>query len=93
MDTRPTQDKVKESLFSIIQAYVPGAQVLDLFAGSGALALEALSRGRTLPPWRTATARRPCIRRNGKAALRRRRGCTRRLAAGAFADEGGGAPV
>ena len=45
MDTRPTQDKVKESLFSIIQAYVPGAQVLDLFAGSGALALEALSRG------------------------------------------------
>lgn len=45
MDTRPTQDKVKESLFSIIQAYVPGARVLDLFAGSGALALEALSRG------------------------------------------------
>ena len=38
MDTRPTQDKVKESLFSIIQAYVPGARVLDLFAGSGALA-------------------------------------------------------
>ena len=45
MDTRPTQDKVKESLFSIIQAYVPGAKVLDLFGGSGALALEALSRG------------------------------------------------
>ena len=34
MDTRPTQDKVKESLFSIIQAYVPGARVLDLFAGT-----------------------------------------------------------
>ena len=45
MDTRPTQDKVRESLFSIIQAYVPGASVLDLFAGSGALGLEALSRG------------------------------------------------
>jgi len=45
MDTRPTQAKVKESLFNIIQAYVPEAHVLDLFAGSGNLALEALSRG------------------------------------------------
>jgi len=45
MDTRPTQAKVKESLFNIIQAYVPDADVLDLFAGSGNLALEALSRG------------------------------------------------
>lgn len=43
--TRPTQDYVRESLFSIIQRDVPGANVLDLFAGSGALALEALSRG------------------------------------------------
>lgn len=45
METRPTQAKVRESLFSMIQAYVPEAKVLDLFAGSGALALEALSRG------------------------------------------------
>lgn len=45
MDTRPTQAKVKESLFNIIQAYVPDAHVLDLFAGSGNLALEAISRG------------------------------------------------
>lgn len=45
MDTRPTQAKVKESLFNIIQMYVPDARVLDLFAGSGNLALEALSRG------------------------------------------------
>lgn len=45
MDTRPTQDKVKESLFSIIQWDVPDACVLDLFAGSGALALESISRG------------------------------------------------
>lgn len=45
MDTRPTQAKVKESVFNIIQAYVPDADVLDLFAGSGSLALEALSRG------------------------------------------------
>jgi len=44
-DTRPTQDYVRESLFNILQREVPDAQVLDLFAGSGALALEALSRG------------------------------------------------
>ncbi len=43
--TRPTLDFVRESLFNIIQRDVPGASVLDLFAGSGALALEALSRG------------------------------------------------
>ena len=45
MDTRPTADRVKESLFSILQHQVPSARVLDLYAGSGALALEALSRG------------------------------------------------
>lgn len=45
MDTRPTRDQVRESLFNILMADVPGARVLDLFAGSGALALEALSRG------------------------------------------------
>jgi len=44
-DTRPTQDRVRESLFNILQAHVPEASVLDLFAGSGALALEAVSRG------------------------------------------------
>ena len=44
-DTRPTLDRVRESLFNILQPYVNGAKVLDLFAGSGALALEALSRG------------------------------------------------
>ena len=44
-DTRPTQDYVRESLFNILQQSVPDARVLDLFAGSGALALEALSRG------------------------------------------------
>lgn len=43
--TRPTQDYVREALFNILQSRVEGAQVLDLFAGSGALSLEALSRG------------------------------------------------
>ena len=44
-NTRPTLDRVKESIFNIIQSQIPEATVLDLFAGSGALALEALSRG------------------------------------------------
>ncbi len=44
-DTRPTLDRVRENLFNILARRVPGARVLDLFAGSGALSLEALSRG------------------------------------------------
>ena len=43
--TRPTSDRVREALFSILGPVVAGARVLDLFAGSGALAIEALSRG------------------------------------------------
>jgi 16S rRNA (guanine966-N2)-methyltransferase len=43
--TRPTSDRVRESLFSILGERTEGARVLDLFAGSGALGLEALSRG------------------------------------------------
>jgi 16S rRNA (guanine966-N2)-methyltransferase len=43
--TRPTSDRVREALFSILGDRVAGARVLDLFAGSGALAIEALSRG------------------------------------------------
>lgn len=45
MDVRPTTDKVKESIFNIIQFDIPGRTVLDLFAGTGQLGLEALSRG------------------------------------------------
>jgi len=44
-DTRPTAQRVKEAEFSAIQFYIPGARVLDLFAGSGQLGIEALSRG------------------------------------------------
>ena len=42
---RPTQDRVREALFNIIQCEIAGAEFLDLFAGSGAVGLEALSRG------------------------------------------------
>ncbi len=45
MQTRPTADRVKEALFSIIQFDIPGAKVLDLFGGTGQLGIEALSRG------------------------------------------------
>lgn len=43
--TRPTIDRVKEAMFSALQFSLPGARVLDLFAGSGQLGIEALSRG------------------------------------------------
>lgn len=46
-DTRPTTEKVKEGLFSAIQFEIEGRRVLDLFAGSGQLGIEALSRGAT----------------------------------------------
>ena len=45
MQTRPTIDRVKEALFSIIHFDLPGAKVLDLFGGTGQLGIEALSRG------------------------------------------------
>ena len=44
-NTRPTLDRVKESLFNIIQNKIPESTFLDLFAGSGAIGLEAISRG------------------------------------------------
>ncbi|MBR5370171.1 MAG: 16S rRNA (guanine(966)-N(2))-methyltransferase RsmD [Bacilli bacterium] len=43
--TRPTMDRVKESLFAMIQNYIPNSNILDLFSGSGNLAFESLSEG------------------------------------------------
>ena len=45
LDTRPTLDRVRENIYNLLQFKVPGARVLDLFAGSGAMAFESLSRG------------------------------------------------
>ena len=45
LSTRPTIDRVKEGIFSSIQFLIPGAKVLDLFAGSGQMGIESLSRG------------------------------------------------
>ncbi len=45
MDTRPTTDRIKETLFNMIQNDVPGGVFVDLFSGSGGIGIEALSRG------------------------------------------------
>lgn len=69
-ETRPTADRIRESVFGILGARVYGARVLDLFGGTGALALEALSRGAErativdVSPKAVA-----CIRRNAEAVL------------------------
>ena len=44
-NTRPTTDRIKETLFNILQADIPGCRFLDLYSGSGAIGIEALSRG------------------------------------------------
>lgn len=45
LDTRPTTDRIKETLFNIIQGEIPGCIFVDLFSGSGGIGIEALSRG------------------------------------------------
>lgn len=45
LDTRPTTDRIKETLFNILNPYIPGCNFLDLFSGSGGIGIEALSRG------------------------------------------------
>ena len=45
MNTRPTTDRIKETLFNMLSFHVEGSRFLDLFSGSGAIGIEALSRG------------------------------------------------
>ncbi len=45
LDTRPTTDRIKETLFNMLQTQIPGCIFVDLFAGSGGIGIEALSRG------------------------------------------------
>ena len=59
MDTRPTTDRIKETLFNMLQTDIPGAVFADLFSGSGGIAIEALSRG----------AARAYLAENGRQAL------------------------
>ena len=69
-DTRPTADRIRESVFGILGSRTQGARVLDLFGGTGALALEALSRGATGATIVDSNAKAvACIRRNAEAVL------------------------
>lgn len=64
-DVRPTTDRVKEAMFSIIQFELEGRRVLDLFAGSGQLGIEALSRGAAYAVFvDSAAASIACVKRN-----------------------------
>jgi 16S rRNA (guanine966-N2)-methyltransferase len=66
-DTRPTQDRIKETLFNMIQNQVPGSVFVDLFSGSGGIGIEALSRGATKAYFiENATAAYKCILTNLK---------------------------
>ena len=68
LDTRPTTDKVKEAVCSALQFVFPGAKVLDLFAGSGQMGIEALSRGASGAVFIDADPRAlACIKQNVKA--------------------------
>ena len=70
-ETRPTSDKIRGSLFNIIGSRVTDARVLDLFGGTGALALEALSRGaESAAVADSARAAQQAIDRNGRSVLK-----------------------
>lgn len=65
MDTRPTTDRIKETLFNMLSGRLPGSRFLDLFAGSGAIGIEALSRGAACAVFVEQDGRAlRCIRRN-----------------------------
>ena len=64
-DTRPTTDRIKETLFNMINNTLPGCDFLDIFAGSGAIGIEALSRGAESACFiESSKAAADCIRKN-----------------------------
>ena len=68
MDVRPTQDRVREALFSMLQNEIRGTEFLDLFAGSGGVGLEALSRGAARATFVESSPQSlACIKRNMEA--------------------------
>lgn len=69
LDIRPTTDKVKEAIFSAIQFELPGAFLLDLFAGSGQMGIEALSRGAEQAVFVDRSARSLSVTRENLAAV------------------------
>ncbi len=81
-DVRPTQDKVRAALFSALAALIPGAQVLDLFAGTGAMGIEAWSRGAARVCWVERSPRVFAVLRKNVEALCRGEGGQIELVAG-----------
>lgn len=80
MDTRPTADRTRESLFNILNARLYGVHVLDLFGGTGALALEALSRGAAFAAIADVSpAAIRAIERNAEAVLKEERASRARI--------------
>ena len=69
-DVRPTQDRVREALFNILMHDIVGMRFLDLFAGSGAVGLDALSRGAASATFVEANPRHAAFIRSNAAALR-----------------------
>jgi 16S rRNA (guanine(966)-N(2))-methyltransferase RsmD len=67
--TRPTQDRVREALFSILGDRVPGSSFLDLFAGSGAVGLDAWSRGAETVCWIESDAKHGALLKNNVKTL------------------------
>ena len=70
MDVRPTQDRVREALFNILMHDIAGARFLDLFAGSGAVGLEAISRGAASATFVELNARHIAFIRSNAAMLK-----------------------
>ena len=69
-DTRPTTDRVKESVFNILQMAIPGCDMLDLFAGTGQIGIEALSRGAAHAVFCDAASKAQAVIRKNLAAAR-----------------------
>ncbi len=93
--TRPTTDRVRESLFNVLGARVdfPGLRVLDLYAGSGALGLEALSRGAASAIFVESDARAAAVIERNIAALGAQGAVVRRGAVAAVLAGGAARPV
>ncbi len=93
--TRPTTDRVRESLFNVLAARMDfeGISVLDLYAGSGALGLEALSRGAAEAIFVESDARAAAVITENIATLALRGATLRRASVPAFLAAGAAAPV
>ena len=76
MDTRPTTDRIKETLFNMLQTYIPDCVFVDIFSGSGGIGIEALSRGARKAYFiENAPKALACIEDNERPCYRIKAGC------------------